>query len=129
MNYVLHEYLGKFVVVYFDDILIYSKCLDYHNRHVRLVLETLRQEKLYANLKKCSFCMDKVNFLSFVVSSQGVEVNEDKVRAIKEWPRPKNANEVRSFHGLAGFYRRLIRDFNTIAVPLNELVNKNVGFF
>ena len=128
MNHVLRNYLGKFVVVYFDDILIYSKCLDDHVKHVHDVLETLRQEKLYANLKKCSFCMDKVNFLGFVVSSQGIEVDEEKVRAIKEWPKPKNASEVRSFHGLAGFYRRFIKDFSTIAAPLNELVKKNVGF-
>ena len=128
MNHVLREYLGKCVVVYFDDILIYSKCLDDHVMHVRLVLAKLREEKLFANLKKCSFCMDKVNFLGFIVSSHGVEVDEEKVRAIREWPTPKSASEVRSFHGLAGFYRRFIKDFSTIAAPLNELVKKNVSF-
>ena len=128
MNHVLRAFLGKFVVVYFDDILIYSKCLDDHILHVRLVLDVLRQEKLYANLKKCSFCMDRVNFLGFIVSSQGVEVDEEKVRAIRDWPTPKNASEVRSFHGLASFYRYFIRDFSSIAAPLNELVKKNVSF-
>ena len=129
MNHVLREYLGKFVVVYFDDILIYSKNLDDHTLHVRLVLNVLRQEKLYANLKKCSFCMDRVNFLGFIVSSRGVEVDEEKVKAIKEWPTPKNASEVRSFHGLASFYRRFIRDFSSIAASLNELVKKNIKLF
>src|SRR5262249_18005036 len=126
INHVLREYLGKFVMVYFDDILIYSKCLDDHVMHVRLVLIKLREEKLYANLTKCSFCMDKVNFLGFVVSSQGVEIDEEKVRAIKEWPRLKSASEVGSFQALAGFYRRFIKDFSTIAAPLNELDKKNV---
>ena len=128
MNYVLRAFLGKFVVVYFDDILIYSKYLDDHILHVRLVLDVLRQEKLYANLKKCSFCLDRVNFFRFIVSSQGVEVDEEKVRAIRDWPTPKNTSEVRSFHGLASFYRHFIRDFSSIAAPLNELVKKNISF-
>eukprot|EP00257_Ricinus_communis_P025357 XP_025012771.1 uncharacterized protein LOC112534558 [Ricinus communis] len=128
MNHVLREYFGKIVIVYFDDILIYSKCLVDHVIHVHVVLDILRREELYPNLKKCNFCMDKVNFLGFMVSSQGIEVDEEKVRAIKDWPRPKNASEVRSFHGLVVFYRRFIRDFSTIDAPLNELVKKNVGF-
>ncbi|XP_048228809.1 uncharacterized protein LOC125369769 [Ricinus communis] len=128
MNHVLHECLGKFVVVYFDDILVYSKSIDDHVMHVRRILDILRVEKLYANLKKCAFCMDKVNFLGFVVSSKGLEVDVEKVKAIREWPTPKNISQVRSFHGLASFYRRFIKDFSSIAAPLNEIVKKNVGF-
>ena len=128
MNHVLRECLGKFVVVYFDDILIYSRTIDDHVMHVRKVLEILRVEKLYANLKKCSFCMDRVNFLGFVVSSKCLDVDVEKVKAIREWPTPTNISQVRSFHGLASFYRRFIKDFSSIAAPLNEIVKKNVGF-
>ena len=128
MNHVLHEFLGKFVIVYFDDILIYSKNLDEHIEHVRLVLVVLREQKLYANLKKCTFCVDKVVFLGFVVSGRGVEVDLEKVKAIQEWPTPRTASEVRSFHGLASFYRKFVKDFNIIAAPLNEIIKKSVGF-
>ena len=128
MNHVLREYLGKHVVVYFDDILIYSKTLHEHVERVKLVLVTLRKEKLYANFNKCSFCMEKVNFLGFIVGKNGVEVDEEKVKAIRDWLTPQNSSEVRSFHGLASFYRRFIKDFSTIAAPLNDLVKKNVVF-
>ena len=128
MNHVLRAYLGRFVVVYFDDILIYSKTLDEHLEHVRIVLEALRTENLYAKLKKCTFCMDRLVFLGFVVSAQGLEVDEEKVKAIKEWPVPKNVTEVRSFHGLASFYRRFVKDFSTIAAPLTSIIKKEVGF-
>ncbi|XP_042441344.1 uncharacterized protein LOC122026680 [Zingiber officinale] len=106
MNHVLRAFIGKFVVAYFDDILIYSKSLHDHIDNLKCVLEALRREKLFANLKKCNFCVDRVVFLGFVVSSRGVEVDEEKVKAIREWPTPSTITEVRSFHGLAGFYRR-----------------------
>lgn len=128
MNHVLREFLGKFVVVYFDDILIYSKNLEDHCIHLRAVLQVLRQENLYANLEKCVFCTDHVIFLGFIVSSKGVHVDESKVKAFQEWPTPKNVSEVRSFHGLASFYRRFVKDFSTLAAPLNEIVKKEVGF-
>src|SRR3954468_7150273 len=128
MNHVLREFIGRFVIVYFDDILIYSKNSDDHIAHLNSVLNVLRKEKLFANLKKCTFCTDKVVFLGFVVSAQGIQVDEEKIRAIQEWPSPKSVSEVRSFHGLASFYRRFIKDFSSIAASLTEVIKKNVGF-
>ena len=128
MNHILRAFIGKFVVVYFDDILIYSKSVEEHMNHIRQVLDELRKEKLFANLEKCSFCTDHVVFLGFVVSGKGIQVDETKVKAIKDWPTPVNVSQVRSFHGLAGFYRRFVRDFSTIADPLNELTKKGIDF-
>ena len=128
MNHVLRAFIGKFVVVYFDDILMYSKSLDEHVEHLRCVIVVLRNEKLYANFHKCTFCMEKVVFIGFFISGKGIEVDEEKVKAIKEWPTPKSITEVRSFHGLVSFYRRFVKDFSIIAAPLIEIVKKNVGF-
>ncbi|KAL9830670.1 putative nucleotidyltransferase, Ribonuclease H [Arabidopsis thaliana] len=128
MNNVLRAFIGIFVVVYFDDILVYSKSLREHIEHLDSVLNVLRKEELYANLKKCTFCTDNLVFLGFVVSVDGVKVDEEKVKAIKDWPSPKTVGEVRSFHGLAGFYRRFVMEFSTIAAPLSEVIKKDVGF-
>ncbi|KAK1601981.1 hypothetical protein QYE76_027086 [Lolium multiflorum] len=128
MNHILRPLIGKSVVVYFDDILIYSKNLEDHVQHVREVLCILRHEKLFANLPKCHFAQNKLVFLGFVVSANGIEVDSSKVEAIHNWPTPTNVGQVRSFHGLAGFYRRFVKDFSTIACPLNELTKKNVPF-
>ncbi|KAG7548172.1 Zinc finger CCHC-type [Arabidopsis suecica] len=128
MNHVLRAYIGHFVVVYFDDILVYSKSLEEHVKHLKMVLEVLRKEKLFANLKKCTFGTDNLVFLGFVVSTDGVKVDEEKVKAIREWPSPTFVGEVRSFHGLSGFYKRFVKDFSTLAAPLTEVIKKNVGF-
>ncbi|XP_027120527.1 uncharacterized mitochondrial protein AtMg00860-like [Coffea arabica] len=96
--------------------------------HLRLVLDTLRKACLYANLKKCTFCTNELVFLGYVVSSQGIKVDESKIEAIKQWPTPKSVPEVRSFHGLAGFYQRLVKDFSTIAAPLTAVTKKNDKF-
>ena len=103
MNHVLRMFIGKFVVVYLHDILIYSKTLDEHVEHIRCVLAILREERLYANKEKCTFRTDKVVFLGFVVSGKGVEVYQEKVKAIREWMPPQNVSQVQSFLGLAGF--------------------------
>ncbi|XP_057487761.1 uncharacterized protein LOC130773830 [Actinidia eriantha] len=128
MNHILRAFIGKCVVVYFDDILIYSKNLDDHVQHLKSVLDVLRQEKLFANLKKCTFCTDNLVFLGFVVSAQGLHVDAEKIRAIQEWPSPTTVGNVRSFHGLASFYRRFVKDFSTLVALLTEVIKKNVGF-
>ena len=128
MNHVFRPYIGLLVVVYFDDILVLSKSLKEHVTHVQTILQTLRKERLYANMEKCLFGVDKLVFLGFVVSSKGVHVDESKINAIKTWPQPTNLQQVHSFLGLAGFYRRLVKDFSTIASSLHALRKKNAPF-
>ena len=94
----------------------------------RSVLEVFRHENLFNNRVKCTFCTNQVVFLRFVVSAKGVQVNDEKIKAIRDCPIPKNVSGVRSFHGSASFYRRFVKDFSTIASPLNDIVKKNVEF-
>ena len=128
MNEVLRSFIGRFVVVYFDDILIYSRSLEEHLDHLRAVFNALRDAHLFGNLEKCTFCTDRVSFLGYVVTPQGIEVDQAKVEAIHSWPVPCTVTQVRSFLGLAGFYRRFVKDFSTIAAPLHELTKKGATF-
>ncbi|RDX79367.1 Retrovirus-related Pol polyprotein from transposon 17.6, partial [Mucuna pruriens] len=120
MNHALCPLIGKCMVVYFDDILIYSICMNDHLVHVRCVVEILRKENFCANIDKWTFFNNEMVFFGFVVSSKGVKVDEEKLT-------PKIVSEVRSFHGLASFYRRFVKDFSTLAAPLNEMVKKSVS--
>jgi hypothetical protein len=127
MKEVLRPFIGKFVVVYFDDILISIKSLDEHIEHLRVVFCTLREARLFANLEKCTFCTDRVAFLGYVVTPQGIEVDETKIEAIKSWPIPATLTQLQSFLALAGFYWCFVRDFSNIDAPLNDLLKKGVS--
>jgi hypothetical protein len=116
----LKPFMGKFLVVYFDDILIYNKSRVQHFDHLTRVCIALRKESLYGNLKKCSFFTNRVIFLGFIVSSEGVSLDPQKVQLVVDWPQPKNIHDVRSFHRLASFYRRFIRGFSTIMSPITD---------
>ncbi|GJY98756.1 putative nucleotidyltransferase, ribonuclease H [Tanacetum coccineum] len=120
MNQLFRPFIGKFVVVYFDDILIYSASFNEHVTHVRQVLTLLRKDSFYAATKKCVFMTPKVLFLGYVVSGDGIQVDESKVAVVQEWPTPTTITEVQSFHGLASFYRRFIPNFSSIMAPLTD---------
>lgn len=111
MNEVLRPFLDDFAMAFLDDILIYSKTYEEHLKHIRAVLDKLRQENLYAKLSKCEFLKSEVEFLGHRVGANGVRMLEDKVKAIVDWPTPTKVGEVRSFLGLAGYYRKFIKDF------------------
>ncbi|KAA0037369.1 pol protein [Cucumis melo var. makuwa] len=128
MNRLFKDFLDSFVIVFIDDILIYSKTEAEHEEHLHQVLETLRANKLYAKFSKCEFWLRKVTFLGHVVSSEGVSVDPAKIEAVTNWPRPSTVSEIRSFLGLAGYYRRFVEDFSRIANPLTQLTRKGIPF-
>ncbi|KAJ0916254.1 putative nucleotidyltransferase, Ribonuclease H [Helianthus annuus] len=128
MNRVCKPYLDKFVIVFIDDILIYSKNQADHEKHLRCILELLQREKLYAKFSKCEFWLREVQFLGHVVSERGIQVDPAKVEAVMNWQETKTPTEIRSFLGLAGYYRRFIENFSRIAAPLTSLTKKKEKF-
>ena len=118
MNSVFMDCLDKFVVVFIDDVLIYSRSEEEHEIHLRMVLQRLRAHQLYAKFSKCEFWLNQVDFLGHVISAEGVSMDPIKVEAVLNWTQPKNVSEIRSFLGLAGYYRRFIEDFSRIARPM-----------
>ncbi|KAL4016708.1 hypothetical protein IC575_024365 [Cucumis melo] len=128
MNRVFREFLDTFVIVFIDDILIYSKTEAEHEEHLRMVLQTLRDNKLYAKFSKCEFWLKKVSFLGHVVSKAGVSVDPAKIEAVTSWTRPSTVSEVRSFLRLVGYYRRFVENFSRIATPLTQLTRKGAPF-
>ena len=122
MNQVLKPFIGKYVVVYFDDILVYSRGEEEHYEHLHEVLNVLAQEQLFGNLEKCHFFSSQVKFLGYMVSAKGIQVDEKKIKAIREWPTPMSIQQVRNFHGLASFYRRFVTNFSSIMAPMTEVL-------
>jgi hypothetical protein len=128
MNKVFMEYLDKFVVVFIDDILVYSRNEEEHEEHLRLVLQKLRDNQLYAKLSKCEFWLEEVSFLGHVITKGGIAVDPGKVRDVLNWKPPTTVSEIRSFLGLAGYYRRFIEGFSKIVKPLTSLLGKDKKF-
>ena len=120
MNQAIRPFIGKFVVVYFDDILIFSASLSEHMQHLSEVLSVLRRDKFFATLKKCEFGSEAVQFLGYIVSDKGLAVDPGKISAIQSWPTPTTVTEVCSFHGLASFYRRFVPQFSSLMAPITD---------
>jgi hypothetical protein len=129
MNEVLREFIEKFVVVYLDDTLIFSKTKAEHLKNLSIVMRKLQQEKLLVNMKKCSFIKTELIYLGFVISVNELKIDPQKVEVIKNWPSPRNIFEVRSFHGLASFYRKIIRNFSGISATMMDSVKKRHEIF
>ena len=128
MQSIFRKCLDEFVIIFLDDILIYSKTKEEHEKHVEEVLKLLRENKLYAKESKCEFFKNKMSFLGHIVGENGISMEEQKIKAVKEWPIPKDVSDVRSFLGLAGYYRRFVHKFSEIASPISELLQKDIIF-
>jgi hypothetical protein len=128
MNNVLRKFLDKFVLVFIDDILIYSKNIEEHEEHLRLVLQVLREHQLYAKFSKCDFFQKKIHYLGHVMFEEGVAVDPNKIKSIMEWPTPRDVSDIRSFMRLVGYYRRFIKGFSKIGCPITSLQKKGVKF-
>ncbi|GJY69467.1 putative reverse transcriptase domain-containing protein [Tanacetum coccineum] len=128
MNRVCKPYLDRFVIVFIDDILIYSKSRKEHEGHLKLILKLVREEELYAKFSNCDFLLSKVQFLGHVIDSEGIHVDPAKIESINDWASPKIPTKIHQFLGLSGYYRRFIEGFSKIARPMTKLIQKSMKF-
>ncbi len=124
MNEVFRQFLHQFVIVYIDDILIYSRNQAEHRHHVEQVLQKLREHHLYLKLEKCEFHRHTIQFFGYVISPQGVQMDNNKLQAIRDWPIPSTVKELQRFLGFANFHRRFIRAFGSITAPLTSMLRQ-----
>jgi hypothetical protein len=125
MNNIFKPHLREFILVFFDDILVYSKTYEDHIEHLTLVLQILKQHSLYAKLAKCTFAISQIEYLGHVISGAGVATKLENIKAIIEWPVPKIITKLRGFLGLTGYYRRFVKDYGKICRPLHDLLKKS----
>jgi hypothetical protein len=128
MNSVFMPELDKFIMVFIDDILIYSKSKEEHVQHLQVILQRLQDHQLYAKFSKCAFCLKEVSFFGHVISAEGIAVDPSKIQEVLDWKSPKSVTQIRSFLVLAGYYRRFIPNFSKIAKPMTQLLEKEAKF-
>lgn len=120
MNEVFSEYLREFVLVFFDDILVYSSNLEQHVHHLKTALELLRRNTLFVKKSKCEFAKGSIEYLGHVISQEGVEADKEKIKAMEQWPVPRNLKALRGFLGLTGYYRRFVTHYGLISKPFTQ---------
>jgi hypothetical protein len=127
MNHVFRRQLRRFVLVFFDDILIYNRTWEEHLQHLEEVLRILEEQQFYAKLSKCEFGLTEMLYLGHIIGADGVKVHEEKIRAIRDWPVPRDVTALRGFLGICTYYRKFVKGFSQLAAPLTDLTKKGLS--